>query len=238
MMDREKILFLDTETLGNLDADETPLVYDFGFKIIDRAGLVYESGSFIIYDTFVLMRQEMKSAYYANKIPQYIENLRAGGSKMIDFIELFMKIRGFIKQYHIKKVAAYNMAFDRGALDNTLRYLTKSKYRYFFPRGIKYCCIWHMATQVLLNRPTYLKMALKEKWYSEKGNVSTNAEKCFAYLTKNSIYQEEHKGLDDVEIEIEIFLACLKQHKKMDWNIKRSCWRIPQENFRKIRQIA
>ena len=47
--------------------------------------------------------------------------------------------------------------FDLNALNKTIRYVTKSKVRYFFPFGTKVCCIWHMACQVLCTQKTFQK---------------------------------------------------------------------------------
>ena len=43
-----------------------------------------------------------------------------------------------------------------------------------------------------------------KNFISEKGNYLTNAESCYAYLTQNEDFEEEHTALADVEIEIEI----------------------------------
>ena len=48
-------------------------------------------------------------------------------------------------------------------------------------------------------------------------------------VLKNEGFEEEHIGISDVRIEKEILIRCLKSHKKIDKNINRACWRIPQK---------
>ena len=131
--------------------------------------------------------------------------------------------------YKINRVYAYNMGFDRRALNNDQKYTTKNKYRFFFPKDTEFRCIWNMACQVLLARPSYIKFALAHGYVSPKGNILTNAECCYRYISKNMDFVEAHKGINDVDIEAEILLACFAQHKKMDTKPYSACWRLVQK---------
>jgi hypothetical protein len=139
-----------------------------------------------------------------------------------------------MKEYKVKKVGAYNMAFDKKALNNVIRYCSKSLIRWFFPFGTEYFCIWHMATQTLLNTSTYIKFAIRNGFESEKGNLQTSAEMCYRFITDFIDFNESHTGLEDVEIEIAIMTRCFKTHKKMDKNINTQCWRIPQRKRKEM----
>ena len=139
-----------------------------------------------------------------------------------------------MKEYGVKKVGAYNMGFDKRALNNDVRYCTKSFCRWFFPYGTEYFCIWNMACQVLLNTTSYIKFALENGFVSEKGNIITNAECCYKFLTKNVDFEEEHTGLADVEIEMQILAKCFATHKKMNQDINCACWRIPQRKAKEL----
>ena len=81
-IDRRKAYFLtiDTETANTLD---DPIVYDIGGAIHDKQGKVYETFSFVIYETFVLCADLMETAYYADKIPMYREQLANGLRRMV-----------------------------------------------------------------------------------------------------------------------------------------------------------
>ena len=73
-MTNEKFLVIDTETTNSLD---NPICYDIGFAVIDKDGKVYESHSYAIAD-IILDSELMNSAYYAEKIPSYWEEIREG----------------------------------------------------------------------------------------------------------------------------------------------------------------
>lgn len=233
MAKKEFFLVLDVET-ANFTQD--PLVYDLGFQVIDRKGNVYESESFIIYDIFVLEKDLMQSAYYAEKIPSYEAQIKAKNSRLVQFSTARKILLSVIKKYDIRKVGAYNAAFDRNALNTTLRYITKSEQRYFFPYEIEWFCIWHMACQTILSQKKFFKTAEKNNWFSPSKNLLTNAEVCFRYMEKDPSFSEEHKGLQDVEIECKIFLKVLSQKKKVNWSVNRSCWRIPNKAYKALSQ--
>ena len=140
-----------------------------------------------------------------------------------------------MNKYNVKKVGAYNMGFDKRALNNVMRYTTKSFCRWFFPFGTEFFCIWHLAAQTLLQQKTFFKMAEKNDWFSEKGNLLTNAEVTYNYINKMSDFKENHTGLEDVRIEIEIMAHCFKQHKKMNTNMNPSCWRLVQKAYKEYK---
>ena len=71
----KKVIVLDTETTNSLD---DPFTYDIGWAVTDRKGNIYETKSFVIYEIFVGMRDVMRSAYYAEKIPRYWEDIKSG----------------------------------------------------------------------------------------------------------------------------------------------------------------
>ena len=79
-MDKRKkyILVIDTETANGFMGEDNKLdlsnslVYDIGYKVVDKKGNTYEENSFVIYDIF-FNKEMMQSAYYKQKIPQYLE---------------------------------------------------------------------------------------------------------------------------------------------------------------------
>ena len=223
---KEYLLVLDTETANSV---EEPLPYDIGYAICDRQGNIYLKRSFIVAEIFLDMADVMNSAYYAEKIPMYWEDIKQGKRTIKQMWNIRRIMLDDMKKYKIKQVGAYNMAFDQRALNNLIRYISKSFKRYWFPFGTKYFCIWNMACQVLLDRTTYAKFAYKNGLVSEAGNLQTSAEATYKYITNKVDFVESHTGLEDVEIEVDIMAYCYRQHKKMNTNIYRGCWRIPQK---------
>ena len=216
------ILILDVETANDtIDA----IVYDIGFMLVDLyTNAICEQGSFVIRDTFVYERELVKVAYYGDKIPEYVADIQQGKRQMIDFLTARRHILNLMEKYGCHTVAAYNCNFDRNALNTTLRFLTKSKYRYFFPYSTNFVCIWNMACNSICQSGEYRTFAETNRHFSNHGkNYRATAETVYAFLTDNANFTEEHKGLDDVKIECEIFVKCFKEMGGV-MGIKRNCW--------------
>ncbi len=234
-IDRRKnyFLVLDTETANGLD---DPLVYDLGFVVADRKGNIYERHSYIIYDIFVACRDLMESAYYAEKIPNYEIALKAKQHKLVTFSTAKKIVADVMAKYGITEVWAFNARFDRGSLDTTQRWLTKSKYRYFFPYGTEICCIWAVACQTICQQKAYFKFIQKNELVN-KGRVKTSAEVVYKYLCQKPDYEEEHTGLEDVLIELEILVKCFRQHKSIDRTPRRFPTALVNKNYKEWKEM-
>jgi len=228
---KEYFLVVDTETANSI---EQPLPYDIGYAICDRYGHIVLKRSFVVAETFLDYPDMMKSAYFAEKIPHYWEDIKNGSRVMKSVFNIRKQMKADMKQYRVKKVGAYNMAFDKRALNNLIRYFSKSLIRWWFPFGTEFFCIWHMACQVVLNSTSYIKFALQNGLVSEANNIQTSAEACYKFLTNSPDFVESHTGLEDVEIEVAIMAKCYATHKKMDKSINYSCWRIPQRKRKEL----
>lgn len=228
MNKRKYFLILDTETCGEL---ESPLVYDCGAQIRDLSGNVYESGSWVIYDIYVKERELMKSAYYSKKLPDYEKDLAAGRRKMVKFYTMRTIIMEWFNKYNIEAICAYNTQFDVNALNNTQSYLTDGRYKYFFPYGTKFIDIWNMASSSFFQTAAYYNYAYENNFVSGVGNVRTNAEVAYGFITGQANFEESHTALEDVEIEAEIFLYCWKKTKPCDRVITNHPWRKPQKKW-------
>lgn len=232
---KEFFMVLDTETANSVNE---PIPYDIGYAIADRHGNIALERSFVVAETFLDMKDVMDTAYYAEKIPNYWDDLKSGKRTMKSIFNIRKQMLADMKKYGVKKVGAYNMAFDRKALNNAIRYHSKSLIRWFFPYDTEYFCIWNMACQMILSTSTYIRFAEKNGFESEKGNLLTNAEVCYRYIKKEIDFVESHTGLEDVKIEIEIMKKCFDQHKKMDRSIKPACWRLPQKKRKELHEKA
>lgn len=213
-------LIIDTET-APMDKDfegvspYNMLVYDVGYAVIDKRGKVYKSGSFVNADVFLDEKVLMKSAYYADKIPKYWEDIKNGKRVLTSWNRILKEIRDVINEYNIKSVYAHNMRFDYGACNNTQRWLTKSKYRYVFPYGIEICDTLKMARDVIAKMPTYIRFCEDNGFLTKLGRPQLKAETIYRFISGNTDFVESHTGLEDVMIEKEILAYCYRQHKKM-----------------------
>lgn len=212
MIPKQYYISIDTETANGLDC---PFVYDVGFAVIDRKGKIYETYSYVVYDIFFAQKDLMETAYYKEKIPKYLDDIRNGTRKVARFFTIRNKIFELIKKYNITAIMAHNARFDVMALNNTLRYLTKSKMRYFFPYGMPIWCTLTMARNTIAKQPTYKLWCKNNGYLTKNGRVRLTAEILYRFISFNENFIESHTGLEDVLIEICIFVRCINQHKKM-----------------------
>ena len=213
-------IVIDTETCP-VDRDfdgvapENMWVYDLGYAVVDKRGNVYETFSFVNADIFLNEKELMKSAYYAKKIPMYWEDIKAGKRILTSFYNIRKQLLASIEEYEVTEIFAHNMRFDYGTLNVTQRWLTKSKYRYFFPYGMEICDTLKMARDILGNMPTYRRFCEENGLMTKNNQPQYKAETIYKFITKDLDFVESHTGLEDVLIEKEILAYCYKQHKKM-----------------------
>ena len=200
----KKFIVLDTETTNSLD---DPLAYDIGFAVIDEKGKVYESYSFVIAEIF-LDKELMKSAYFADKIPQYWQDIKDGKRKLAKLLTVKKILAKVMRDNHINIVIAHNARFDYRSLATTQRFLTSSKYRYFLPYGTEVYCTLKMARQALKNNIEYDNFCWNNHYITKRGCKRYTAEIIYRFLTGNNDFIESHTGLEDVLIEKEIFSFC------------------------------
>lgn len=213
-MDKRKSYYLvfDTETANTID---NPLVYDIGWQIIDKTGKVYLSRSYVIEDIFKYEMELMFTAYYATKIPQYYADLTAKKRELISYAKAKSQMHQDCKKYNVKALVAHNARFDYRSTTMTQRYITKSASRYFLPYGIPLWDTMRMAQDVICPKATYKKFCKDNGYMCGNRQVRKTAEVLYQYITQDTTFTESHTGLEDVEIESQIFVYCLKQKKKM-----------------------
>lgn len=217
----ENMCLVDVESANDTtDA----LTYDVSCRFLNTRGQIFDERAYVIRDIFVNEHDLMKKAYYASKMSEYSEDILAGKRTMINFLDMRSEILQLMQKYDCHTIAAYNCSFDKNALNTTLRYLTKSKYRWFFPYNTKFVCIWNMACNTICQTSEYKSFAELHRFYSNHGkNYRATAENVYAFLSQNPNFNEEHKGMEDVRIEHEIMKECLKMNDEL-MGISRGCW--------------
>ena len=134
-----------------------------------------------------------------------------------------------LEQYDVKVLSAYNLGFDKRALTYTNKCMGNTGK--FLGRPVELWDIWGIATQTIMQHKTFHKIALSENWYTEKGNVLSNAEVAYRYITNELDFEESHTALHDTEIETQILARCLRQNKKLEngKGIFGSPWKVAQK---------
>ena len=208
----KKFIVVDTETTNSLD---DPLCYDVGFAVTDENGFIYESHSYVVADIF-LDKELMKSAYFADKIPSYWENIKKGKRELKTFYNIKKAFTDCAKRNDVKIVLAHNARFDYRSLNLTLRYLTCSKQRFFFPFGTTIWDTLKMSREVLKNDASYGEFCYSNEYLTKKMCKRFTAEIIYRFLTGDNSFEESRTRLEDVLIEKEIFVFCLKKNPKID----------------------
>lgn len=213
-------LVIDTETCPldrelNEVSPQNMFTYDVGWAIVDKKGNVYDTKSYINTDIFLDEKELMKSAYYFEKVPKYWEDIKSGKRTLTSFYKIRKSLLDDIEKYNINEVYAHNMRFDYGTLNNTQRWLTKSAYRYFFPKNVVICDTLKMARQLIATMPTYKKFCIDNGYMTKNNQVQLKAETIYKFISGDNDFIESHTGLEDVLIEKEILAYCYRKHKKM-----------------------
>lgn len=219
-------IVLDTETANTIQDENgldmtNVLFYDLGFQLVDSHGRTYgKKFSFVNSDIFTHEAELMQSAYYAKKIPQYRADLASGKRILANTYEIRKALVDLINKYDCKFVCAHNARFDYNSLNNTQRWTTKSRFRYFLPYGLEWWDTLKMARSVMGKMPTYQRFCVENGYTTKTGKPRFTAEICYRFITKDNTFVESHTGLEDVEIETEILRYCHRQHKAM----KKKLW--------------
>lgn len=225
------VLVIDTETANSV---EQPLPYDVGYAIVNtETGEIYTEKSFVVAEIF-FDDELMKGAYFADKIPQYWEDIKAKKRIVKSICNIRREIKKDMQTYSVSKVGAYNMGFDNRATKNDVRFISGSMVRWFFPFGTEFFCIWNMACTSILNTADYVQFALDNGFVSEHNNIQTSAENAYRFLKNNIDFSESHTGLEDVKIEIEIMLAVLRSNMKYSDRIYSACWQTVQRKRKEV----
>lgn len=208
-----KVIVIDTETTNSLD---DPICYDCGFSIIDKnTAKVFDKRSYVIADVF-LDKSLMETAYFKDKIPQYWEEIQKGERILTSWDRVAREFRELVKENEITEVYAHNMRFDYRALNLTQRFITSSKFRYFFPYGMRICDTLKMARAVLSKSESYRDFCLANKYLTKRNQNKYTAEVLYRYISNNNNFVEAHTGLEDVLIEKEILKYCLSVDSECD----------------------
>lgn len=194
-------LILDTETIS-LDK---PFVYDLGYTIADADGNIIAKKSYVI--TQIWNNKELfATSYYAAKKPLYISRLKSKYSKKVSWGNAMRYLANDIKKYGVTEIFAYNSKFDT--------------------RALNFMCAWYKVVNGLgafkINDIMKYIAPITEtedyKNFCESNGYMTahkipqcqkKAETLYRYLTKNVNFTEEHTGLEDSLIELEILMVAL-----------------------------
>ena len=212
----KRIAILDVET------NERGFVFDIGLIIAEKTGKIVFEYQWILENHF------FAPLFFENLREIYLQRLNEGKypCKMVNVAEAFAEITENLQKFNVKEVYAYNAGFDAGKIakmaqlhdeKNPLENLTIE-------------CLWAWTCQTIFQQKTFQKFCENNEFTTKTGNFKTNAEVAYAYITRNPIFEEEHTGLEDAYIELEIFLHCNKQKQFRLRGIIGNPWILAQTN--------
>lgn len=141
-----------------------------------------------------------------------------------NFPRVMAIMAGIIRKYKIEYATAYNSGFDFEKIKEACE-----KYQIANPlENLKEIDLYHLACQTLGKQKWFKEFVDKNELKTEKGNRKSNAETMYAYMILNPEYKEEHTGLGDIEIEIQILDRVLRQKKKMSIERNKRSWELVQ----------
>lgn len=203
-MNKKIYCTLDTETIGGIQFPQC--AYHVGGIIHDRQGNIIASFNYLIAEFW----EQIKNDSYAKKnFYKYKEMVENGVATMCPTIEqAITMVESLLSFYNVSTVMAFNSGFDIGR--GACAPLVENR---------DFVDLWLMALQTLAIRKKYATFCTEHNLKSSTGkSCATNAQTFYAYLTENPEYSEEHTAFEDSKIEMEIFLACVKTHKKFTQN--------------------
>ncbi len=211
------IMMIDTETTNDIDC---PFVYDVGYQLFTLEEGVLLERSFVNADVF-LDKDLMSTAFFADKIPTYWEEIKSGQRTLKRWFNIKRQIAEDCALFDVKYVCAHNAMFDNRALNTTQRYQTTSKFRYFLPYGLIWLDTLKMSRSILKNNDSYGEFCYNNDYVTKNGQRRYTAEIIYRWLSGEEDFIESHTGLEDVRIERKIFEYCLVQDPAINgllWN--------------------
>lgn len=226
-MNSKNILVLDIETtreyIGN---DCLHIPYDIGGLIYDtQEKKVIEKFSFVIAEVF-FNRAKMKKAFFYDKYERYLEQIGELKRKVSTAPKVIEYLNDIVDKYNINTKWAYNANFDKNGIDNLNKHYSDNKQGSFFETSTK--CIWRLSTETFMKDKEFVKFCLQEHCLSPKGNIKTGAEFAYRYICKTPLFEEDHTGLEDALIELEIYQYCMNINPKADATPYAYCWKAVQ----------
>ena len=229
-MQQKHFLTLDTESTG---LGKKAFAFDIGWTVATRRDVLVERRFLvreILTDDSIMLgavnNGDWRDMMGRKLFHSYIPDLDAGAVRLTDWADIVATLRDDMLTFGVDVFTAYNLPFDSRVIRQTSERLGTGKALEYRPDLLD---LWHFACITVCNRPTYHAAADQNGWRSPAGNVRTNAEKTYAYLTGEFDFVESHTALDDARIETEILQRLLAAKKPIPYNqVVHHPWRLAQ----------
>lgn len=225
MSKAKKFLVADGETIG---LGSRSYLFDFAYSIVTRNETVLER-SFLVREILTNPRL-MLAAYFskhwrsmmgAKIFSNYIPAIAAQNMHLHSWREIVETLRDDMQTHNVSVFSAYNLRFDMNAIAVTHRHIGYGDK--VLPYKPDLLCLWEFACQTVCNTKLYHDVAHERGnetgWITDAGNVRTNAEKVYAFLSGEFDFIEEHTALADVHAETVILQRLLAKKRAIPYNV-------------------
>ena len=104
-----------------------------------------------------------------------------------------------------------------------------------FPVGTKELCLWKFACETSLQSIDFEEFAIKQGFVSPAGNLRTNAEVAYKFMTGNINFSESHTALDDALIELDLLKLLMAKHKELPFGVGGATWQLVNSDKEKVK---
>jgi DNA polymerase III alpha subunit (gram-positive type) len=159
----------------------------------------------------------MYSTFSATKYPSYFDKLENDKRyKTCSVKDMAQNLTKIINRYNIKIIVAHNGTFDQNAIAriceefgtqnpieklDLLDTMEISKVITFSKDYADFC----------ITNKDRLNSINESAFITNSGRVRTTAQAIYSFITNNPQFEEAHTGLEDIDIEIEIFKKSMAQ---------------------------
>jgi hypothetical protein len=225
-MKTKTFLVADGESTGLADK---AYLFDFGYVIGNRKGDAIVERSFLVREILTnprimlgaLYNDDWRAMMGGKLFSHYIPELARHNAALYNWSDIVATMREDMLTHSVDVFAAYNLRFDMGAIATTQKHINNAgKVLAYTPDLL---CLWEFACTTLCNTPMYHRIAEQmgndAGWITDAGNVRTNAEKVYAYVSGQYDFVENHTALSDARIEFEILQRLLASKKTIPYNV-------------------
>ena len=198
---RKVFAILDIETIT-----DARLAFDIAWIVKDSKGNTLEKRNYLVSEIMetpfasILIRRD---SFMKNKANFYMDGIAFNSFDTDSLYRIHNDFMGI--------AARYNAKFDYSVLnDNMQAYYGLD----FFDDSVEVVDIMTMALATICDTNKFVRWCQLTNHVTAKGNVQTNAETVYAYLTRDSDFVEAHHALADCEIEADIYFKARKYRKK------------------------
>ncbi len=196
------IMVLDFESIGL----EKQFAYDLGYVIADKdSGEIIKRKSYVISQVWN-NKPLMATSYYASKTPLYEERLKSGYSKKASWGNVCRWLANDLRKYNITEIYAYNSRFDSGVFNFMCNWFKVEN-----PLGCLEIKDIMGYIKPITDTDEYKDFCVSNGYMTKHKTPrpQKKAETLYRFMTNNIEFVEEHTGLEDSLIELEILRMAL-----------------------------